>query len=240
LRKCPRTGTRPARGAAYTAGITTAFPQINVKLYDTVSDEYQALLKGHCDAVVDTFPVLNGIANGVVDLDLSSDTNYCSAEDKVVVSDKPRSIGLTDMAVGVSRHYPELHEVLDYWVSSLRTCNPYAVSSECYQGGTAGALNLEVLRAMHVEKEACGDTTEDDVVGAPQLTVANFLFPILAVVIAGTAVIGWYYWTYLRKIGFYLASDDLEELLTKVHTRRYNSPTKTYHFSSSLASRYNS
>jgi len=64
-------------GAAYTAALVAGYPQIKVNQYSTVADEYSALLAGKCDAVVDTYPVLLAMANGVLDLDLSSGTQYC-------------------------------------------------------------------------------------------------------------------------------------------------------------------
>lgn len=202
-----------SEGAAYTADLIGTYPSLNVQQYSTKDTMIAALQNKECEAMVESYSALNAIANGVTDLDATSNRNFCDVEYKMLLAGEPLATGFTDMAVGVSSQNPELRNVIDYWITALRTCSPSDMNGVCPQSGVGGGVNLEILRAQYVDQANCGDS-HLSAGGAVVLGIANFFFPILAVTIAGIIMIMMFSIKYLRRMIPYLQSGDVESILS--------------------------
>jgi hypothetical protein len=200
-------------GAAYTSSLISSFPALTVKEYSSLADMVVALEDGSCDAIVQSQAAVEAIAMGAVDLDSTSSKRFCPSDGySLYLVPDPRPIGYTDMAVGVGDSFPELREVISYWISELRTCNPYSTTSECYQGGTSSGLNFEYLREQHVDLENCGNPYSTDS-GTGGMGVENFLVPILVLLLVGLVTLYEYHSSYLSKFSEYSKHRDLPDLL---------------------------
>ena len=199
-------------GAAYTIDLISTYPNLDVRTYSSMSTMVSALQAGDCSAVVESYAGINGIANGVTDLDFTEERNFCDVEHKMILAGEPLKLGLTDMAVGVHSMHSTLREVIDYWIVALRTCSPSDVHGACPKSGLGGGVNLEVLREQHVEQANCGDShlanAEPIVLG-----IENFFFPLLTVLIAGVVMLVYYSIKYLQNMPYYFQAESLESIL---------------------------
>ena len=199
-------------GAAYTTALGVVFPQLKIVPHSSTIDMVFAMERGECDGIVDTIGVLNGIANGVIDLDETSGKNFCDVDEQLLIAGEPRQYGLSDMAVGINsnRAYSQkLLEVLNHWITVFKTCAPKIPTSECWEGGTGGHA-LEYLRELHVEKNNCGDTHLSHDASTQQLGIANFFVPILGVAVAGIITIFICYWSIFRRIWKFKYAENLD------------------------------
>ena len=199
--------------AAYTEDLIATYPSLNVKTYTSIPEMVRALQAKECMAMIESYAALNGIANGVTDLDDTSGRNFCKVQEKMILAGKPLATGFTDMAVGVSSQYSLLRDVINYWIIALRTCSPSDNNGECPRSGIGGGINLELLRQQHVEQANCGNAHLGDS-GAIVLGITNFFFPIAAVGTAGVIMIVYYASIYVMNMYPYLLSDNIESILS--------------------------
>merc|ERR1711871_674519 len=196
-----------AANSAYMDNLMISYPSLSFVTYSTMAEAVQLLQSGQCEAIIDSFAALQGPANGVTDLDPSSASNYCNVAKPMILGGQPSAVGLTDMAVGVRHDLTDVHSALSYWITTMRTCTPASPSSECYEGGSGGK-NLELLRQYHIDKKNCGET-HMSANSEQELTIDNFLFPILAVGFGGLIMVVYFSSKYLRKIVPFMYFDDI-------------------------------
>lgn len=207
-------------GAAYTKALGLAFPQLDIREYPSTTDMVFAMERRECHGIVDTIAVLNGIANGVIDLDKTNSKNFCDINDQLLIAGEPRQYGLTDMAVGINpnRAYSKkFKEVADHWITVFKTCAPKIKTSPCWEGGNGGHA-LERLRILHVEKSNCGETHLTQNGQVQQLGISNFFVPICGVVVAGLFTIWFCYWNTIGRIWKFRSTPPLDAALQMLIT----------------------
>lgn len=102
----------------------------------------QAMLDGHCDGVVDTWPNTEAAATA---------QRFCNHE--IAVIGRPLSMGPQDIAVGVHADMLDTQLAISYWIQQLRSCNPLSPGSVCYNSlNMKGLYNRTILTARQLRR----------------------------------------------------------------------------------------
>ena len=156
-------------GTAFDTFLAESFPHLS---RHTVTGGYvgqqEALIAGHCDAIINAEPVTTYSSNNV------------GCQDNMHITGDGLKWGVSDMAVGVKfgDEGTAITNALNYWLLTLQSCSTTLKGSACYNG-----KNSEDLWKKHVETNYCEESFDPS--ASSMLGVDDFAAVFAAVVLVG-------------------------------------------------------
>jgi len=217
-------------GAAYVGFIQSVYPTITL-VPTTGGVAYLDLLySGQCDAILDAAVQILTLQEGALDLDSSTGVEYCKYAPLKATANGVMNQGVTNMGGGVSPNQRAFRDVLSYWITALRTCNPKS-DSDTICGTNTTTTSADELISKHLLTKRCGATTsaiapaDKSTAVDHQITPDTMLVPFLVIGFVAfmcLTIKAYQYWGYIgvhmkslvgKTIGKKVQTGNIDEVL---------------------------